>query len=637
MKLLGLLTASILPLSLLAQPTVAQTPTEDPQGQLALTGNVSVHDPTVYKDDDTYYMSATNGSILSAPSLEGPWTNQGSVPRADWTSELPGLSGGLWAPHVQRIGDTFYYYYATSSFGTNNSAIGLKTTQTPEIPSSYIDHGAPVITSGSADPGHATHNAIDPAILQDEEGNWWIVWGSHFDGIMVQQLGEDMTSVVGDRYLVAHRGSEAFPVEDPGCPFPQGPCPNFNRIEGPSIFKRGGYFYLMTAWDWCCRANGNDNTYKIVIGRSRNINGPYVDKNGVELAKGGGSIILNSRVAQPGVTPTGLYRAPGAPDVLVEDGVYYLTYHAYRPQNTLGIRPMNWHDGWPYLNEPSGPYDLQDRAYYRLVNQDGIITDPNSLQNPVASNRCLTAVTRMGEPNVIQRECDDSLSQVWEMQRESDGFWRFRSMSETVGHCLKMSDGSGAVGTNVVVSPCQEGSQLQQWYLDDTGHGFHRPVAKGANLALEIENVCSPPISYNCDGVIGTNVVGGIRRDGNHTAGNLTQAAKWPPQQWQLSRVPISTELLLAAFDGFIEDGRVVGTGRGANADNRVRALRNMLLNAIALIEAEEYEAARAQLTDAQARIHVGGRVTPAHFVTGEDADTLHGLIEALKDAIGEE
>jgi hypothetical protein len=635
-RMVGLVAASILLLSLPAQSAPAETADEPPQGQLPLTGNVSVHDPTLYKDDGTYYMSATNGPVRSAPSLEGPWTNLGSVPRAGWTSELPGLSGGLWAPHVQRIGDTFFYYYSTSSFGTNNSAIGLKTTRTPGDPSSYVDHGAPVITSGSADPGHATHNAIDPAILQDEEGNWWIVWGSHFDGIMIQQLGEDMASVVGDMYQVAHRGSEAFPVEAPGCPFPQDPCPNFNRIEGPSIFERGGYYYLMTAWDWCCRANGNDNTYKIVIGRSRNINGPYVDKNGVDLAKGGGSIILNSRVAQPGVTPTGLYRAPGAPDVFIKDGVYYLTYHAYRPQNTLGIRPMNWHDGWPYFNEPGGgPYDLQDRAYYRLVNQAGIISDPNSLQNPVASDRCLTATTEGRIPNVIRRRCDDNLEQVWELQREFDGFWRFRSMIDTTGHCLEIADGSGEVGTNVVVSPCHEGARLQEWYLDDTGHGFHRPVVKGANLALEIENACDPPISYNCDGIIGTNVVGGVRRDGDHTAGNLTQAAKWPPQQWQLSRVPISTDLLLAAFDGFVEDGRVVGTGSGASADSRVRALRNMLLTAIALIEAEDYERARAQLTEAQARIHVGGNVNPSHFVTGEDADTLHGLIEALKEAIG--
>lgn len=630
---MALLAAVVIPVAWLTQIASANTSDVEPQGQLPLSGNVSVHDPTVFTDGDTYYLSATNGPIRSAPSLEGPWTNLGSVPRTSWTSELPGLFGGLWAPHAQQIGDTVYYYYSTSAFGTNNSAIGLKTTQTPWDPSSYVDHGAPVITSGSADPDHATHNAIDPAIAQDENGDWWIVWGSHFDGIMIQQLGEDMASLVGERYLVAHRSSEAFAVHDPGCPFPQDPCPNFNRIEGPSVFYRDGYYYLMAAWDWCCRANGNDNTYKIIIGRSENIQGPYLDKNGVDLAEGGGSIILNSRVTQPGVTPTGLYRAPGAPDVFVEDGVYYVTYHAYRPQNTMGIRPMNWHDGWPYFNEPGGgPYDLQDRGYYRLVNQDGIISNPNSLQNPVASDRCLTTA----EGDAVQAPCDDSLEQVWELQKASDGSWRFRSMDQTIGHCLQIANASGEVGTDVVVLPCDGSDELQEWYLDDTGHGFHRATVGGTNLALEVENVCSPPISYNCDGVVGTDVVGGVRRDGDHTAGNLTQAAKWPPQQWQLSTVGMTPELLLAAFDGFAADRRIVGGGPGSSGPARLDAVRSMLLTAFEYYDDGDTEAALAQLNDAQARIHTSGDVTARHFVTGQDAETLHRLIEQLKEAIAD-
>ncbi len=317
--------------------------------------------------------------------------------------------------------------------------------------------------------------------------------------------------------------------------------------------------------------------------------------------------------------------------MFVEDGVYYLTYHAYRPVNTLGIRPMNWHDGWPYFNEPGGgPYDLRDRGYYRLVNQDGIISEPDSLQNPEASDRCLTAAP---DGNVVQRDCDGSLEQIWELQAEDDGFWRFRAMSETAGHCLKMSDGSGRIGTNVTVWPCDEADPLQRWYLDDTGHGFHRPVVQQANLALEVENACSPPASYNCDGVIGTNVVGGIRRDGDHTSGNLTQAAKWPPQQWLLSMVGMTPDLLLAAFDGFVEDGRIVGHGPGASGPGRLGAVRNMLVSAFGRLEAGDVDAGLTELSNAQARVHVGGAVTPAHFVTGDDADTLHGLIEQLKEA----
>ncbi len=518
-----------------AAPSQAEPSATEPQGQLPLTGNVSVHDPTLYKDDTTYYVSATGGGILSAPTMNGPWTSRGSVPSADWTRTWPGLRGGLWAPSVHRVGDTFYYYYAVSNFGTNTSAIGLKTTKTPGDPASYVDIGRPVITSGGADTaGNATYNAIDPAIQQNADGSWWMVFGSHFDGIFVVQLAADLATPVGTPRLVADRGSDAFPVTTPGCPFPQATCPNLNRIEGASLFKRGDWYYLMAAWDWCCRGNGNDNTYKIIIGRSKTIDGPYLDKNGVDLNDGGGSIILNSRVAQPGVTPTGLYRAPGAPETFIENGVWWLSYHAYRPGNTLGIRPMNWHGDWPYFNEETGPYALTDGAHYRLVNQAGTPADPNSLQNPVASDRCLTATTG---GDVVQTTCDTSAAQIWKLDNAGDGFWRLRSAARGSNHCLTMANGSGALGTDVVVSACSSGRTLQQFSLDDTGHGFHRATVKGANLSVEVENRCQPALSYNCDGVLGTNVVGGFPRNGNHTSGNLTQAAKWPAQQWQLTKV----------------------------------------------------------------------------------------------------
>jgi Glycosyl hydrolases family 43/Ricin-type beta-trefoil lectin domain len=501
-----------------------------PSGQIPVTGEIEVHDPTLYRDGDTYIVAATHNSIRSAPSLSGPWTDLGDVPKADWTFAIS--PGTLWAPHVERVDDTFYYYYSQSSFGSQTSAIGLKTTQTPTVPSSYVDHGEPIIASGAAsgsdDPYE--HNAIDPHVQHDLDGNWWIAWGSHWDGIMIQRLAADMVTPTGEMTQIASRGSARFPIQ-PGFPVPP------NRVEGPAIFQRGGYYYLLTGWDWCCR--GDDSTYKISIGRSESIDGPYVDKNGVPLTDGGGSTILDSRFARPGVTPGGLWRAPGGPDVFVEDGTYYLVYHAYLPDNTLGIRPMNWHDGWPYFQEPGGgPYDLSDGAYYRLVNELGP-ADPESVQNPVASDRCLTAVDDGGEPNVIQRTCDDvSLEQIWRLERQADGFYRFRSMSGNRGRCLEMADGSGEPGTDVVIAPCVVGTGLQQWYLDDTGHGFHRPVVKGANLALEVENV---------DGTVGTNVIGGFRRDGENRATHpqtgascasgpavCADANAWPPQQWRL-------------------------------------------------------------------------------------------------------
>jgi hypothetical protein len=59
-----------------------------------------------------------------------------------------------------------------------------ETTRTPGDPASYVDIGRPVLASGGGDTAaNATYNAIDPAIQRDAGGAWWMVFGSHFDGI----------------------------------------------------------------------------------------------------------------------------------------------------------------------------------------------------------------------------------------------------------------------------------------------------------------------------------------------------------------------------------------------------------------------------------------------------------------------
>ena len=352
---------AIIGLALITAPALAEAPPPTPPSdQLALTGNVSVHDPTMTYDPASglYVVAATHNSIRTAPTMNGPWTTVGSVSRAPWTLSVPN-STTLWAPNLEKIGDTFYYYYAQSSFGSPNSAIGVKTTTTPAVPSSYVDLGRPIVASGTlaTTPSPISYNAIDPDVMQDADGNWWMVWGSFWDGIVIQQLGADLVSVVGEPTLLASRQADD------------------NPIEGPAIFYRDGYYYLVVSWDRCC--SGAASTYKVAVGRSTSITGPYVDQTGARLDEGGGTVILDTRRSAPGVTPAGLYRAPGGADVFTEDGVNYLVYHAYLPANTLGIRPMEWRDGWPSFTEAGeGSYDLTDGSYVRLVSEAKDFTPP---------------------------------------------------------------------------------------------------------------------------------------------------------------------------------------------------------------------------------------------------------------------
>ncbi|WP_298458906.1 family 43 glycosylhydrolase [uncultured Cellulomonas sp.] len=348
-------------LTLTGSPAMADTdPLPVEPGQLALTGDLSVHDPTMVYDPTSglYVVASTHNSIRTAPTMNGPWTDVGSVARADWTTSVPN-STTLWAPDLERIGDTFYYYYSQSSFGSLNSAIGVKTTTTPADPSSYVDLGRPVVGSGILGPDDPALeiNAIDPELVQDADGTWWMAWGSFRDGIAIQQLGPDLVSLVGEPTLLASRLADD------------------NPIEGASVFHRDGYYYLIASWDRCCA--GAASTYKVVVGRSTSVTGPYVDQNGVRMDEGGGTVILDTRESGPGVTPAGLYRAPGHPDVYTEDGVDYLVYHAYLPANTLGIRPMEWRDGWPSFTESGeGSYDLTDGSYVRLRSEAKSFTPP---------------------------------------------------------------------------------------------------------------------------------------------------------------------------------------------------------------------------------------------------------------------
>ncbi|WP_104431191.1 family 43 glycosylhydrolase [Kineococcus xinjiangensis] len=348
-------------LVLTAAPAVAATPAPAPSGQLALTGDVGIHDPTMAYDPvaKLYVVADSHNAIRTAPTMNGPWTvAPGRVPRAQWTFGVPN-SSTLWAPDLTKVGDTFYYYYSQSSFGSSNSAIGVKTTKTPADPSSYVDLGRPVVTSGTLGPADPAieFNAIDPDLVQAAHGSRWLVWGSFWDGIVVQELGADLVSLVGEPTLVASRRADDNPV------------------EAPTIFHRDGYYYLLTSWDKCC--SGAASTYKVTVGRSKSITGPYVDQTGKRLDEGGGTVILDTRQSAPGVTPAGLYRAPGGADVYTEGGVNYLVHHAYRPANTLGIRPMVWRDGWPSFPETGGgSYDLTDGSHVRLVSEAKPFTAP---------------------------------------------------------------------------------------------------------------------------------------------------------------------------------------------------------------------------------------------------------------------
>jgi len=115
-------------------------------------------------------------------------------------------------------------------------------------------------------------------------------------------------------------------------------------VEAPFIFKKNGFYYLFVSFDFCCR--GPESTYKIMVGRAKDVKGPYLDKEGNRMDEGGGSLVLEGNENYFGVGHNSAYTF---------EGKDYLVFHGYsaakegKPE--LLIRKINWDsEGWPIVN-----------------------------------------------------------------------------------------------------------------------------------------------------------------------------------------------------------------------------------------------------------------------------------------------
>jgi arabinan endo-1,5-alpha-L-arabinosidase len=192
-------------------------------------------------------------------------------------------------------------YYAVSRMYSNFSAIGLATSRTG-LPGTWKDRGRPVISSPPP-PSYAgpEYNALDPSLLVDANGRWWLVFGSFAGGIFMQQLNP-LTGELLD--------PKSFPVQiatRPGLPE--------DAIEEPFIYQHGGVYYLFVSFDYCC--SGAASSYSIHVGRSVAPTGPYVDEAGRPLLEGGGTTVLASHdyVVGPGGSSVVADDSPGHHDV----------------------------------------------------------------------------------------------------------------------------------------------------------------------------------------------------------------------------------------------------------------------------------------------------------------------------------
>lgn len=305
----------------------------------------NVHDPSIYKDGEWFYMYNTDVSMgggtpfgahkrRSMNLIDWEWlgTAFDGVPQSAVDFFLihnPNYEdSGIWAPFLHKSGDEFRLYYSAPGGLVNQNLgfIGYATSSSAAGPWEDQGHVA------SSTPGD-TINAIDPTVVIDEEtGQHWMAYGSYQMGIYIVELDPETGGLFtpGDRgHVVARRAGGRHAA-----------------IEGPEIIYRNGWYYLFVSYDWL------EDYYNVRVGRATSPEGPYYDINGNDMTifSDNSPMILfpykfNHHVGWQGTGHNSVFK----------DGEQYYIAHQGRPSTSiynmvLHVRKIFWIDDWPVIS-----------------------------------------------------------------------------------------------------------------------------------------------------------------------------------------------------------------------------------------------------------------------------------------------
>lgn len=289
-------------------------------------------DPSVLRVKDDYYL--INSSFTNFPGLPlfhsrdlSTWTQIANVITRPSQANFQGLrsSRGIYAPDISHHKGTFYVVTTCVDCGGNL----VMTATRPEGPWS--------------EPVKLAFGGIDPSLFWDTDGKVYLVGNDapaekpRYDGhraIWVQEFDPAALAVKGERTLLVNGGVDI--AAEP------------SWIEGPHIFRRGAYYYLIAA------EGGTGDNHSQVVFRSTSVRGPFTPY--------ANNPILSQRKLDP-ARPNPVTSAGHAKFVQTQDGQWWATFLATRPYRdgmyNIGretfLLPVTWKDDWPMVLEDGKP------------------------------------------------------------------------------------------------------------------------------------------------------------------------------------------------------------------------------------------------------------------------------------------
>lgn len=422
----------------------------------AQIGEPFIHDPsTIMESDGKYYTFGTGGGGLIS---EDGWT---------WNSGAERPGGGA-APDAIKIGDRYLVVYGATGGGLgggHNGKILTMWNKTLDPNSPDFEFSEPILVAQSD--GVEDNDAIDPGLLLDpNDGRLWCSYGTYFGFIRLIELDPNTGARID--------GNEAIDIAI--------------DCEATDLEYRDGWYYLLGTHGTCC--DGANSTYNIIVGRSKNVTGPYIDNMGREMLKGGGKLVIASRDTHIGPGHFGRY--------IIEEGVEKMSCHfeadlEQSGRSVLGIRPLLWKDGWPVAGEvfKEGTYKIEsERRGYSLELMVDFVRMPGRMRGfnrdidepiiTVPSQKLDDVINTWPKGNIGVRIGD---YMVRPHQR-----WTITSVPEAGGYLggpyykitIEGTDRALAATADaeVVTVPSFTGADEQLWRIDQLTDGTYRIMPK---------------------------------------------------------------------------------------------------------------------------------------------------------------